>query len=79
LHIRAQTLFLSGLAKGYQISQYELPIVHHGHLDIELEGGVTKRIGITRAHMEEDAGKSLHENFSGMNRHRSQPCGHAAG
>ena len=58
--------FYPDLPKGYQISQYELPIVHHGHLDIELEGGVTKRIGITRAHMEEDAGKSLHENFSGM-------------
>jgi aspartyl-tRNA(Asn)/glutamyl-tRNA(Gln) amidotransferase subunit B len=58
--------FYPDLPKGYQISQYELPIVHHGHLDIELEGGITKRIGITRAHMEEDAGKSLHENFSGM-------------
>ena len=53
------------LPKGYQISQYELPIVEHGHLDIEVDGQV-KRIGITRAHMEEDAGKSLHENFTGV-------------
>jgi aspartyl-tRNA(Asn)/glutamyl-tRNA(Gln) amidotransferase subunit B len=58
--------FYPDLPKGYQISQYELPIVEHGHLDIELEGGVTKRIGITRAHLEEDAGKSLHEAYSGM-------------
>ena len=57
--------FYPDLPKGYQISQYELPIVANGHLDIEVEGA-TKRIGITRAHMEEDAGKSLHENFSGM-------------
>jgi aspartyl-tRNA(Asn)/glutamyl-tRNA(Gln) amidotransferase subunit B len=61
--------FYPDLPKGYQISQYELPIVAKGTLDIELDdghGGVTvKTIGITRAHMEEDAGKSLHENFSG--------------
>jgi aspartyl-tRNA(Asn)/glutamyl-tRNA(Gln) amidotransferase subunit B len=57
--------FYPDLPKGYQISQYELPIVSGGHLDIELEGGATKRIGITRAHMEEDAGKSLHEGFVG--------------
>lgn len=56
--------FYPDLPKGYQISQYELPIVEHGKLDIEVDG-VTKRIGITRAHMEEDAGKSLHENFVG--------------
>ena len=58
--------FYPDLPKGYQISQYELPIVSKGHLDIELEGGATKRIGITRAHMEEDAGKSLHEGFVGQ-------------
>jgi aspartyl-tRNA(Asn)/glutamyl-tRNA(Gln) amidotransferase subunit B len=58
--------FYPDLPKGYQISQYELPIVFNGHLDIELGEGVTKRIGITRAHMEEDAGKSLHENFVGV-------------
>jgi len=57
--------FYPDLPKGYQISQFELPIVHDGYLDIELEDGVSKRIGITRAHLEEDAGKSLHENFQG--------------
>jgi aspartyl-tRNA(Asn)/glutamyl-tRNA(Gln) amidotransferase subunit B len=48
--------------KGYQISQYDLPLCEKGHLDIELgdEGEITKRIGITRIHMEEDAGKSVH-------------------
>ena len=55
--------FYPDLPKGYQISQYELPVVAKGHLDIELEGGAVKRIGITRAHLEEDAGKSLHEGF----------------
>jgi len=58
--------FYPDLPKGYQISQYELPIVHDGYLDIELEDGERKRIGITRAHLEEDAGKSLHEDFHGM-------------
>jgi aspartyl-tRNA(Asn)/glutamyl-tRNA(Gln) amidotransferase subunit B len=58
--------FYPDLPKGYQISQYELPVVARGHLDIELTGGVSKRIGITRAHMEEDAGKSLHEGFVGQ-------------
>ena len=58
--------FYPDLPKGYQISQYELPIVANGHLDIELPGGETKRIGITRAHMEEDAGKSLHEGRAGV-------------
>ena len=55
--------FYPDLPKGYQISQYELPIVFEGHMDIELEDGSTKRIGITRAHLEEDAGKSVHEGF----------------
>jgi aspartyl-tRNA(Asn)/glutamyl-tRNA(Gln) amidotransferase subunit B len=58
--------FYPDLPKGYQISQYELPIVHDGRLDIELEDGSTKTVGITRAHLEEDAGKSLHENFPGL-------------
>ncbi len=58
--------FYPDLPKGYQISQFELPIVGKGHLEIELEDGVTKTIGITRAHLEEDAGKSLHEDFHGM-------------
>ncbi|MEN9501393.1 MAG: Asp-tRNA(Asn)/Glu-tRNA(Gln) amidotransferase subunit GatB [Pseudomonadota bacterium] len=58
--------FYPDLPKGYQISQYELPIVGVGHMDIELEDGSTKRIGVTRAHLEEDAGKSLHEDFQGQ-------------
>ena len=62
--------FYPDLPKGYQISQFEHPIVGVGSLDIEVEdaNGVmqTKRIGITRAHLEEDAGKSLHEDFHGM-------------
>jgi len=49
--------------KGYQISQFELPIVEHGTLEIVLSDGECKSIGITRAHLEEDAGKSLHEEF----------------
>ncbi len=57
--------FYPDLPKGYQISQMELPIVGVGHLDIEVDG-VSKRIGITRAHLEEDAGKSLHEDFHGL-------------
>ncbi|MDD2724876.1 MAG: Asp-tRNA(Asn)/Glu-tRNA(Gln) amidotransferase subunit GatB [Methylovulum sp.] len=57
--------FYPDLPKGYQISQMDLPIVGNGHMDIEVDGE-TKRIGITRAHLEEDAGKSLHETFHGM-------------
>jgi len=57
--------FYPDLPKGYQISQYELPIVTQGNITIEVDG-VPKRIGITRAHLEEDAGKSLHEDFHGM-------------
>ena len=56
--------FYPDLPKGYQISQYELPIVGRGHLDIVLEDGTEKRIGITRAHLEEDAGKSVHDRFA---------------
>ena len=52
--------------KGYQISQMDKPIVENGYLDIELENKTVKRIGITRAHLEEDAGKSLHEDFEGQ-------------
>ncbi len=58
--------FYPDLPKGYQISQYELPVVHHGRLDIVLDDSLKKTIGITRAHLEEDAGKSLHEDFHGM-------------
>jgi len=53
--------FYPDLPKGYQISQYELPIVKHGELFITDADGNDKRIGITRAHLEEDAGKSIHE------------------
>ncbi len=53
--------FYPDLPKGYQISQYELPIVAKGTLDVLLDDGSRKTIGITRAHLEEDAGKSLHE------------------
>jgi len=58
--------FYPDLPKGYQISQFELPIVAKGTLDILLEDGTRKTIGITRAHLEEDAGKSLHEDFQGL-------------
>jgi len=58
--------FYPDLPKGYQISQYELPIVAEGALDIVLDDGQVKRIGITRAHLEEDAGKSLHEGLPGV-------------
>jgi aspartyl-tRNA(Asn)/glutamyl-tRNA(Gln) amidotransferase subunit B len=58
--------FYPDLPKGYQISQMDHPIVGKGHVDIVLEDGSTKRVGITRAHLEEDAGKSLHEDFAGM-------------
>ena len=55
--------FYPDLPKGYQISQYELPIVAGGELMIHGDDGELKRIGITRAHLEEDAGKSVHEGF----------------
>ncbi len=58
--------FYPDLPKGYQISQYELPIVAKGSLEIVLDDGTKKTIGITRAHLEEDAGKSLHEALQGV-------------
>ncbi|WP_150304162.1 Asp-tRNA(Asn)/Glu-tRNA(Gln) amidotransferase subunit GatB [Pseudomonas saliphila] len=58
--------FYPDLPKGYQISQMDLPIVGKGFLDITLDDGSIKRVGVTRAHLEEDAGKSLHEDFQGM-------------
>jgi aspartyl-tRNA(Asn)/glutamyl-tRNA(Gln) amidotransferase subunit B len=66
--------FYPDLPKGYQISQYELPIVAAGALSIVLDDGMRKRIGITRAHLEEDAGKSLHEGlgaFTGIDLNRA--------
>lgn len=53
--------FYPDLPKGYQISQYELPIAEHGYAEIALSDGTIRRIGITRIHMEEDAGKSTHD------------------
>lgn len=58
--------FYPDLPKGYQTTQMDFPIVGKGSLTIELEDGSTKEIGVTRAHLEEDAGKSLHEDFHGM-------------
>src|SRR5258708_31660549 len=55
--------FYPDLPKGYQISQYDRPLAEHGRIDITLQDGASKKIGITRLHMEEDAGKSLHEGF----------------
>src|SRR5580704_2544728 len=59
--------FYPDLPKGYQISMYELPLAIEGALEIQV-GDETKRIGITRLHMEDDAGKSLHEGFSDSDR-----------
>ncbi len=58
--------FYPDLPKGYQISQFELPIVETGKIEVVLEDGSIKVVGLTRAHLEEDAGKSLHEDFAGM-------------
>src|ERR1700723_966370 len=55
--------FYPDLPKGYQISQYDKPLAEHGYLDVPTPNG-TKRLGITRLHMEEDAGKSMHEGFA---------------
>ena len=58
--------FYPDLPKGYQTTQLHHPIVGMGHIDIELDDGTTRRINVTRAHLEEDAGKSVHEGFNGM-------------
>jgi aspartyl-tRNA(Asn)/glutamyl-tRNA(Gln) amidotransferase subunit B len=56
--------FYPDLPKGYQISQFDKPLAEHGWIDVPVADGKTKRIGITRLHMEEDAGKSLHDGFA---------------
>jgi len=58
--------FYPDLPKGYQISQFAVPLVENGYLDIPVKDGGEKRIGITRIHMEEDAGKSMHEGLDGV-------------
>ena len=60
-----KSYFYPDLPKGYQISQLDEPIVSGGHLDIETDDGAARRIRLTRAHLEEDAGKSLHEDYQG--------------
>src|SRR3984885_11283046 len=60
--------FYPDLPKGYQISQYDQPVAEHGWVDIEVNG-VKKRIGVTRVHMEDDAGKSIHEGFKDSDRY----------
>jgi aspartyl-tRNA(Asn)/glutamyl-tRNA(Gln) amidotransferase subunit B len=56
--------FYPDLPKGYQISQFDKPIAEHGWIEVPTAGGGTRKIGITRLHMEEDAGKSIHDGFS---------------
>jgi aspartyl-tRNA(Asn)/glutamyl-tRNA(Gln) amidotransferase subunit B len=57
--------FYPDLPKGYQISQYELPVLKGGGIEVTLDDGARRRVALTRAHLEEDAGKSLHEDFHG--------------
>jgi aspartyl-tRNA(Asn)/glutamyl-tRNA(Gln) amidotransferase subunit B len=59
--------FYPDLPKGYQISQYDQPLAEHGHLDILVDGD-KKRLGVTRVHMEDDAGKSIHDGFADSDR-----------
>src|SRR5580693_114509 len=60
--------FYPDLPKGYQISQYDRPLAEHGYVDVNVEGA-HKRIGITRVHMEDDAGKSIHDGFKDSDRY----------
>ena len=61
--------FYPDLPKGYQISQYDQPLAEHGWIDIVLDDGTHKRIGVTRVHMEDDAGKSIHDGFKDSDRY----------
>ena len=61
--------FYPDLPKGYQISQYDKPVSEHGWVEIQVEGQPKKRIGITRVHMEDDAGKSIHDGFRDSDRY----------
>ncbi len=61
--------FYPDLPKGYQISQYDKPVAEHGFVDTVLPDGSTKRIGVTRAHLEDDAGKSIHDGFRDSERY----------
>ncbi|NWF82667.1 MAG: Asp-tRNA(Asn)/Glu-tRNA(Gln) amidotransferase subunit GatB [Bryobacteraceae bacterium] len=61
--------FYPDLPKGYQISQYDQPLAEHGWVEVEVEGQPPKRIGITRIHMEDDAGKNIHEGFKDSDRY----------
>ncbi|WED44527.1 Asp-tRNA(Asn)/Glu-tRNA(Gln) amidotransferase subunit GatB [Legionella cardiaca] len=73
-YFERKNYFYPDLPKGYQISQYQAPIVSNGHLTIELSDGSEKEVSIVRAHLEEDAGKSLHENhatYSGIDLNRA--------
>ena len=60
--------FYPDLPKGYQISQYDEPLAEHGYVDIAVDGAA-KRIGVTRVHMEDDAGKSIHDGFKDSDRY----------
>ena len=61
--------FYPDLPKGYQISQYDKPVAEHGFVDVVLPDGTPKRIGVTRAHLEDDAGKSIHDGFRDSDRY----------
>jgi len=66
--------FYPDLPKGYQISQYELPLAEHGWIEIETDNGI-KRIALTRIHLEEDAGKSIHNDAEGLSYIDFNRCG----
>ena len=61
--------FYPDLPKGYQISQFDEPLAEHGAIEVDLEDGTRKTIGITRLHLEEDAGKTIHDGFRDSNRY----------